>query len=131
MKREVDRLTEQLIQADAELEDAEANLKQAKIQMAKEKRLCDHKITVALCKRDSTISRYEGGKVVYRPIPPQRIHGETDLARASFNLFGTRGIVGPGPFRGGSWIDWGNPSEEWPPPAVRKFAEENRKGRRV
>ena len=52
-------------------------------------------------------SSYEGGKVLYRTPEPPRLRGETDLARASIDLSGTRVPLGPGPFKHGSWMEWG------------------------
>jgi hypothetical protein len=56
MNSEISGLKLQVDRAETDLEQAEDELEEAEIQMAKQKRVSDHRITVALCKIDKKIS---------------------------------------------------------------------------
>ena len=80
-------------------------LAQAQADLAREKLHSDLKIGAELCRRDPRVAGFRNGKVIYAA-PPET------LAAAHVRIFGTSQNVGPGPFKGGSWLRWGKPNRQ-------------------
>ena len=88
-------------------------LAQAQADLAREKLHADLKIGAQLCRRDPRVAGFRNGKVIYAAPP------ETPAA-SHVRIFGTSQNVGPGPFKDGSWLQWGKPNR----PLTHKFVQD-------
>ena len=96
------RLRRHLRRQMSELHRLQDSLAQAQADLAREKRHSDLKVGIQLRRLDSRISGFHNGVVTYNK-PPE------NMATTHYRLFGTHKEVGPGPFKHGSWMEWGKP----------------------
>ena len=108
--RQLRRKVRQLLAKQYQTADA---LAQAQADLAREKLHSDLKIGAQLCRRDPRVAGFRNGKVIYAAPP------ETPAA-AHVRIFGTSQNVGPGPFKDGSWLQWGKPNR----PLTHKFVQD-------
>ena len=108
--RQLRRQVRQLLAKQHQTADA---LAQAQADLAREKLHSDLRIGIELRRRDPRISGFRNGQVVYAA-PPET------LASAHVRLFGTSQNVGPGPFKSGSWQEWGKPNR----PLTHEFVQD-------
>jgi hypothetical protein len=108
--RQLRRQVRQLLAKQHQMADA---LAQVQADLAREKLHSDLKVGIELRRLNPRIGGFRNGQVVYAA-PPET------LASAHVRLFGTRQNVGPGPYKGGSWQEWGKPNR----PLTHEFVQD-------